>query len=387
MTVTPMRWASACVLACLVLGVLLLPPDPSPDQFAEWSPRWTAHEQTLTKQLNARQIHSRMLATAYQAASDADVARRVAAQLASASARNGPSIWFDSDVPASARSRVSQLIAAEQTSRGSWRGKSPVGVLVFTDTAATLAGARLPWGFNGPLIASTTMLRATPGADGRFMAVVRIGRRVLRGEDSIPSDRHLLDGCAFYDAFGSPGAQIRAWMDSSTAGFGRDLSFAPPDSATVKQSRWGFYDFWYSDWRFARCAGNDLPECSALLRMPTVSWQWRWANDLSVPVPAEPQAYNYPTPGFNATLLDAMVREIGPERFERVWQSPKSIDSAYFDVTGESLASWVHRRAVTLDGPYHIGPLPTTTTAILTIVTIACALALSARFARRPVSA
>ena len=387
MTMTPTRWASACALGCIVLAVLLLPPDPSPDQFAEWSPRWTTHEQVLTKQLNARQVHSGLLATAYQAASDADVARRYAAAQPVTTGKSGLSTWFESDVPASARLRVSQLISAEQASRGSWHGKSPIAVLVFTDTAATFAGVRLPWGFNGPLIASTTMLRATPGSDGRCVAVVRIGRRVLRGEDSIPSDRHLLDGCAFYDAFGSPGPQIRAWMDSSSAGFGRNLSFAPPDSATIKQSRWGFYDFWYSDWRFARCAGNDLTQCSALLQLPTISWLWRWANDPSVPVPAEPQAYNFPTPGFNATLLDAMVREIGPERFERVWQSPKSIDSAYFDVTGESLASWVHRRAVTLDGSYHIGPLPTATTAILTIVTIACALALSVRFAQRPVSA
>ncbi len=91
--------------------------------------------------------------------------------------------------------------------------------------------------------------------------------------------------------------------------------------------------------------------------------------------------------GFSATLLDAMVRSIGPERFQRMWQSQKSLDSAYFDATGEPLAAWVHVRTVAMDGPYHIGPLPTATAAILTIVTLMLSLVFSMRFARRPAAA
>ncbi|HEY2851075.1 MAG TPA: hypothetical protein VGI97_14440 [Gemmatimonadaceae bacterium] len=379
----PKRWAAACVLGCLVLATLLLPPPPSSDEFTEWTPRSSAHERTLVRRLSARHLHAQLLDFAYRGAHDADVARREFGAQSKGAAPNGVSVWFDSDVPTPVRQRVSQLIGAEEASRGTWRGKSGVGVLVLTDTASAVDGVQVKLGFN-TLISSTTMVRPVPQAGGRCVTIIRIGRGWLQRADTIAGDRHLLDGCAFYDAFGSPGAQIRAWMDSSNAGFARALSFAPPDSVSLKRARWGFYDFWYSDDRFVRCAGNKLQECSALLREPTVYMAWRPGNDASVPMPVELQAYAEPSRGFNATLLDAMVRDIGPERFERVWQSPKSLDAAYLDATGEPLAAWVHRRAVTLDGPYHIGPLPTTTSAILTLATLVLLAGLTIRFAQRP---
>jgi hypothetical protein len=388
MEMTATRWITGCVLGCLTIAVLLLPPQPQEDPFYRWTPRWSAREQGLTTRVQNRRMHGNLLWRAYQGARDVDVAQReFGAKTTGSTAAPGASIWFDSDIPPATRREVSQVLSGEVSAHGAWRDKSRTGVLVFTDTVTALDGNRLPWGYNSGLIASTTVLLPTRETGDRCVTVIRIGHLALIGGGTIPPDRGLLDGCAFYDAFGKPGPQIAAWMDSSKAGYARTLSFSPPDSATSKRTRWGYEDYYFGDEAFARCAANDLSACSVMLREPMTRFYWRYWPDASVPAPVEAQENDRSARGFNATLVDAMVRDIGPERFERVWQSPKSLDSAYFDATGEPLAAWVHRRVVTFDGPYHIGPLPTATSAILTILTILISLALSARFARRPAAA
>lgn len=385
---TVKRWIAACVLGCLILAVALLPPQSADDPFYRWTPRWSTREQGLTTRVQNRQVHAHLLWVAYRHAHDVDVAQR---EFAAKAARGAPagdmSVWFDTDVPEATRREVSRALDADESARGRWRGKGGVGVLVFTDTATSVDGIRLPWGYNSGLIASTKILPPTPATGDRCVTVIRIGHLALHTPGTIAPDRALLDGCAFYDAFGQPGPHIAAWMDSTNAGFARALSLAPPDSTSITLGRWGYDDYFYGDERFARCAASDLAACSGMVKEPAVNVFWRAWHDASVPAPAEAMDNNQRARGFSATLLDAMVRDIGPERFERVWQSQKSLDSAYFDATGEPLGAWVHRRTVAMDGPYHIGPLPTATSAILTIVTIALSLALSARFARRPAAA
>ena len=388
MTVTFKRWIAGCVLGCLVLAVLLLPPQPTDDPFYHWIPRWSAREQGLDVRQQTRRVHGRLLWQAYRSAHEVDIAHHAfGAKAPVSTAAGGLPVWFDTDVPSSARAEVNRLLAADESARGNWHGRGNVGVLVFTDTATSFGGMRLPWGYNSGLVASTTVLLPTNETGDRCVTVIRIGHLALLGGGTIPTDRALLDACAFYDAFGVPGAQIGAWMDSTSIGYARALSFAPPDSDTAKLRRWGYEDFFYSDGRYSRCAASDLRACSATIRVPTITFMWQYWHDASVPVPAEPQETNQRARGFNATLLNDMVRDIGPERFERVWQSPKSLDAAYFDATGELLGGWIHGRTVSMDGVYHIGPLPTATSTALTLVTIALSLALSMRLARRPSAA
>ena len=385
LNITVKRWAAACVLGCLVLAVLLLPPQPNEDPFYRWTPRWSAREQGLDVRVQNRRIHGIMLWQAYRHAHDEDIAQReFGLKSSTAGARSGVPVWFDADVPVAARREVSRLLDADEAARGAWRGKGNVGVLVFTDTATAVDGIRLPWGFNSGLIAATKVLPPTRATGDRCVTVIHVGHLALLGGGAIPPDRGLLDGCAFYDAFGMPGAQIAGWMDSTKISYARALSFAPPDSLSTRLRRWGYEDFFYSDGRYSRCAAGDLPACSAMIREPITSFYWRYWHDASVPPPAESQEVLTRSRGFNAALLDDMVRDIGPERFERVWQSSKSLDSAYFDATGDQLAAWLHRRTVAMDGPYHIGPLLSTTSAIITLFSIALSLALSVRLARRP---
>jgi hypothetical protein len=381
MKVTVKRWIGACVIGCLVLAVMLLPPQGNDDPFFRWTPRWSTREQGLDTRVQSRRIHGLLLWQAYRHAHDVEIAQR---EFGAKAPSGAMSVWYDADVSSAARREVGRLLAADESARGSWQAKGGVGVLVFTDTTTAVDGVRLPWGYNSGLIASTKVLPPTRATGGRCVTVIRIGHLALLGGGSIPADRALLDGCAFYDAFGNPGPQVGAWEDTSKFAFARGLSFAPRDSTSIKLRRWGYDDYYYGDERFARCAANDLAACAAMIREPVISFYWRFWRDASVPAPASSVEWTERARGVNATMLDDMVRDIGPERFARVWQSPKSLDSAYFDATGESLAAWVHRRAVSIDGPYHIGPLPTLTSAILTLLAILVSLMASARYARRP---
>jgi hypothetical protein len=380
----PVRWSVACILGCLLIGVALLPPQPDDDPFYRWRPEWTIQERGLQERAAAARLHSLKLWMAYRSARATEIARReFGVTSAHAPATAGVTIWYDTDVPQAVRTDVSRRIAAEDSARGSWRAKGRVGVLVLTDTATKIDGVTMPWGYNSGLTVSTSVLPISGETGGRCVAVVRIGHLALSGT-RIPAERRLLDACAFYDAFGAPGTQVAAWLATERFAYARELSFAPPDSAELKAARWGYNDFAYTDENFSRCAADDAAGCLATLHAPIADFNWYYWPDASVSSPAGAQEITQRARGFRATLLDAMVRDIGPDRFLRVWQSPRAIDEAYLDATGEPLAAWVHRRAVAISGPYHIGPLPTATSAILTLIALAICGALTLRFARRP---
>ena len=82
--------------------------------------------------------------------------------------------------------------------------------------------------------------------------------------------------------------------------------------------------------------------------------------------------------------MAALVRELGPARFQRLWQSPKSIEDAYFDATGEPIAAWLNRGLVRSRGPYRIGPLPDATALLLALIIVAACAASAMRWAKRP---
>ena len=211
---TPGRWILACITGCLIVAAALLPPPVSDDElfYISWRPEWNGHERTLERRTQIARAHAGLLMRAYSNAHDEAAAQRLfgpaRASGPTPAANDSVLIWFDSDVPDAARHRIKQIVAAEDSARGSWRGKGAVGILVFTDTATAMDGVGLPWGRSG-LSVATKVLPVSKATGGRCVTVVRLGHAVLARGDTIAADRQLLDGCAFYDAFGEPGAADR----------------------------------------------------------------------------------------------------------------------------------------------------------------------------------
>jgi hypothetical protein len=389
---TPGRWVAMCVLGCALMAVTLLPPDLSGDDlYFGWRPRVHSHEQMMQQRAQIWRWHGQQLWMAYQVASDAETAQRVfGSRPSNVSGPFKPVIWFDSDVPGAARRAVSEAIAAEVAARGEWHGHGAVGLLVFMDTATTLGGAPMPWAFLGNLTLTTQVLPANRATGDRCVTVVRLGPKALTGDPSaIPADGLLLDGCAFYDAFGAPGPAISAWLYRERFAFARTLSFASADTTLSQIPLYARNLFYIDDEARARCAGGDLAACATTLHRSeagNLSWSYYWGSpDRSVPASASHESTRlFNGASHSDSPLQLLVRDLGPARFQRVWQSPRPIEQAYFDVTGEALAGWLRRQLVSYAGPYHIGPLPTPTSALLTIVAIVALMAASVRFAKRP---
>ncbi len=211
MTMTFGRWVTACVLGCGVIAALLLPPSLDEDDRFDRS-RFTAgpHQATMEKRGRLQRWHGLALWRAYQSARTAETARRVFPSTAQRGAASP--IWFDTDVPDAARRYITTRVAAERNARGEWSGHGPTALLVETDTATALGGVSTPWGFNGALTVSTQILPLGAVGD-RCVIVVRLGRGALIDPLSIRGDRSLMEGSAFYDAFGTPGPQNRTSLE------------------------------------------------------------------------------------------------------------------------------------------------------------------------------
>jgi hypothetical protein len=386
------RWVMMCAFGCALIAISLLPPDEGDDApyFARQSVG-NSHAEAMTMRAGLRSAHGWSLWRAYRAARTDETLRRVLG--AQPLAHTDPLVWFDADVPERMRKRVRDVVAAERAARGEWRGRAGVALAVFVDTAGSLDGVRVPWARNSGLSVSTQVLAATPATGNRCVVVVRLGPHALAAEDSIAAGSMLMDACAFYDAFGTPGPQIAMWLDKTAFTFSRRLSFAPPDSGEPHAIDYSEIAFLRSeDGNRERCAGGDIASCPLLL-LPNARdgvlsfwtyWTYWRTRDLSVPPVGLSIEHTGTSGGFASALLEALARDLGPARFERMWQSNKALPDAYFDVTGEPLAAWLQRRVVRYDGPYHVGPLPTPTSALLSLVAIVALLALSIRTAPRP---
>jgi hypothetical protein len=382
------RWIAACVFGIALVAVTLLPPGLSDgDPYFFWRPPSRNTEFVMSRRARIRAQHGQSLWYAYQSARDVETAMRVfGAQSAKSSGPQDPVVWFDSDVPALARLQVNNAIAAERAARGAWRGHGAVGVLVFTDTATTIGGVPMSWGTYAGNTVMTQLIPPSKSTGDRCVTVIKLGRHAAHGE-AFPDGR-LLDGCAFYDAFGAPGPAIAAWLAQENFRVARSLSFAPPDMVR-NLVRPTDYEAIFDNASLVRCAGGDLAACPSLMHRdqsrPIYYSDWYGGPDRSIP-PSDESSRRFNSLG-GSSYLEALMRDLGPGRFQHMWQSTKSLEDGYFEATGEPLAAWLHRQTVMYDGAYHIGPLPTPTSALLTMIAVLALAAASVRWAVRPYAA
>ncbi|HLA89765.1 MAG TPA: hypothetical protein VJL28_04960 [Gemmatimonadaceae bacterium] len=391
MKLTFERWIAAIVLACATVAVLLLPPLPR-----RWSDEYYWYGSFdeivipggLAQRTNAAATHAQLLREADDAAQDIEAARRV---FAARPARPGePEVWFAADVGEATRRQVNAVLAAEHEERGEWRGKGLVALIVRSDTATTLDGRPLPrrWSWN-----QLTLRVVPPSAatGGRCVAVLSLGATRLRGgEVQKTIFRPLLDGCAFHDAFGTPGPEIAAWL--TAVRFSTARTYAPAASDSLRRAFRRMYSYGYRD-PYAnrgdpasiRCRdGEDAPCLEALApgTRPEEWWPW-WERDRSVPSLAVSSRQDPREVTTLGATLDALAHDLGPARFQRLWTSSRPLAEAYTDLAGEPLAAWIRRRQLDLTGPVQRGPLDTAGANAVTLLTVLLLAALAVRLSPR----
>ncbi|MDX2184307.1 MAG: hypothetical protein SFW08_10010, partial [Gemmatimonadaceae bacterium] len=238
----------------------------------------------------------------------------------------------------------------------------------------------------GGLIATTTDATAYPGVPTRFVSLPAtpndacvVSLRVrFTGDDQAAMQRaqYVADAgpCVFVSAFGLPGTAIRAWLDSTEwiAATGwlvptvrepvqRAKRF-PERSVAATLRVFDALDPWRGAARFdaaplLSCIGGRDTGCvdAAMMpqrsRLPDVARPafgvlrlpiWR-TYEVLPEVGADGELYNGDHQIFAADLLPTLLRELGPVRFQRVWQSSLPLPESYARETGEPFAAWARR--------------------------------------------
>jgi hypothetical protein len=187
-----------------------------------------------------------------------------------------------------------------------------------------------------------------------------------------------LGPCGFFNAFGEPSPQValtlrdQGWIAAS-AGYARG-SPAPP-------AMWGvtpYFNVYYSNRERAdgivACASGRTEVCRDAVFSTGVTFGTPVppSSDFVVAARLEPLRGNS---AMRAHLLGDLARELGPEKFGRVWRSPTDIPAGYAAVTGEPFDAYLLRWLQHAIGKTAIGPQLSVHILLVTLVSMLCGLA------------
>jgi hypothetical protein len=386
MKVTFERWCIIALLGCLGLGVAILPADGSRTFVAWLTTRENSRLDLWQTRRNARGNRMRSLAAAYGAAEDLAVATH---EFGTHPATIGePDVRFASDVPAPMRSAVIKALNDERAERGEWKGRGKVGVIVRLDTVTRVDGhviSRLDRKASNQTLSRVVAPSAATG--GRCVVVIDIFTgdpwvKMYEGKPLGPV-HPLLDACGFYDAFGTPGAEISRDMAEDQHFYARGYGWIVAPRDTAKHPRNYSFQRWSSATREVRCLAGDDNACLDELRgKPEEGYASWWYGYVTTPdgvstTRAVRRDLPYPS------AMNRVALELGPQRFARVWQSPKTLEQAYFDETGRTLGQFVRAQDQHEDGVYVPGAWTSWFSMGLTVLAIGLGLGLTMRFAPR----
>ena len=392
MTLTFPRWVAMLVIGCGVLVAAFFSPKNIEPMWRWRGFNESASSVTLREIAQARVQHASSLLAARSLWLDVQAAERALRALPAGA--EAP-VVFIGNYSAASKANLEQIVRTERAALPA-HGVAPIGIVVVpAEDLAFVSVASAPtnptgsdalW-FNRSIKNGNTRRMIMPRTEtgGRCVIVLRLNAVAASQPGHLPP-RSLLGGCAFYDAFGAPG---RAVTDQfTTSSLYRMQSY----NATVPDSVWHFvmhldFETDRSLMHSARCAAGDDAACLGILR-----------------VDAQQNGYDFAQRGVNATrpagissamgvvaggatetkLLGTLARDLGPARFAQLWTSDRPFADAYFDVSGQSLGSWLRLQLVRGDGPYRAGPWNPPVSTALTLLFVICCAGVAVRFAPRP---
>jgi hypothetical protein len=384
MKITFERWIMIAFVGCLVLAVAVLLADGSQSS-APWSDVKThSPEDAWVRRMQARAHHFFDLESVYKGVYERTEAEHV---FGATPGKIGTlELRFTNDVPQAFRTAFTRAVNDERTERREWTGHGKVGMLVMVDTSTRVNGVelvRLRGAWNGTY---TRTIPPEPATGDRCVVVVSIPNgdpwsRLLEGRPIGPM-HPLLDACAFYDAFGPPGPQINRELLDAHYAFARAYTPSPPPDTSKHPSeyRWVYG----GGTHVGRClAGSDTMCIATWMGTDDGFGDYEWQPKLGDWIGITRIRGPWRTVRY-VTQLSRMAIKVGPQRFAKIWQSPKTIDAAYFDETGETLGAFIRENMAADFGAYRAGPYPPWFSTALTLFAIAATFAAALRFSPRP---
>ena len=385
------RWTGVILLGCAVVALALLPPAP-PGWLTTPVFRWRA---------------SRLLAPRVQRAWDLSrtLALRDSVLGATASSwRSGARLRMvaASGVPASLVASIRKAVAPAESRRGG--SAAPVRVLLAAveDTlhpvpdlpVAPPRGITLAYLLPQATDGRTCLVIAAVGPDA--LAALRAGvsadsllQRDLWGRwTGASSPGVLLGPCAFYGAFGPPGAGVAAWLRSTDGVPALDAAYFVGAASGGPAEHWSAMEWRRQPWLapdFEACAAGRADRCGAAVLAPGEPWPWwyppqfRFGSQLSAPgvlnLGRLRRAGFYRLDVLEADLLDGLLRGIGPQRFAALWRSDEALDQAFAAAVGQPLGVWTMHWVQQRIGKAPRGPTVPLPAALGTLLLIGLAVA------------
>ena len=382
------RWCAIAFIGCLAIGTAILPADRG-KPLIDWlnTPERT-RVQLWQSRSYARQNHEAGLFNAYAAARDLGLAREL---FGSTPAKVGdPDVRFASDVSPVMRAEFTKALDDERSARPEWKGHGKVGVIVRLDTVTRVNGVKVPRLEQRYERTSSRVIMPSAATGGRCVVVIELpdndpwNRNGTTTRDRPSGPMHpILDACGYYDAFGTPGAAVESDLSADRFYYARGYAWVAAPRDTVKHPVHYGFQRWTVDAREIRCLAGTDTSCVAMLHgngSEDYYWWYSRVAFASGVTSARQLFWELPRPND----LNRMVLDVGPQRFSRIWTSPKSFDEAYRDETGQTLGAFVRHSMEHELGTYKPGPWTSWLTNMLTLLGIAAMLGITTQFSRRP---
>ena len=195
--------------------------------------------------------------------------------------------------------------------------------------------------------------------DGRTcVAVVEIGGGQEPWGDHTQWLRRVIGPCAFYAAFGPPGAPLQEWMTAAAMRVAsapawdepahvrapRDLAIGPagtaPADVAQRIASQMFYRSYLQGFDQTACGAGELEACRRYLAVDPLFAEPSWVS-LGMPgiVWNRASLRQWYDPDVIYFLSD-LVRLRGRDRFAEFWRAPAGVDSAFAGTYGLSLEQW-----------------------------------------------
>lgn len=414
MALTFRRWVTIVVLVCAAVAIWQLPPRgegamplrQSTFPFGEVARGYVSPfgwPDASTK-LGAATLHLRVLQLR-----DSVFTPRVLV-----AADSGMTVLTDRQFPDSVRRFVSATI------RQAWQSNHPghqvpVIVAVVLDTTTTLDGLPIGRGTYGNAHvfppdsvsrACRVLVREDRGVTQRYAKQMKLfARSMVLGNAPSVSGSTILGPCLLYATYGTPGPAVAAWLSQTDWRSTRAIA-ANRQSPTWLDEYWYTYSWrfggvipgadeadvawdtrsWLSDNGIACIAGNDA-RCVDGFVAPVVAIksEHEWQHDI-IDIGSSWSSWGFPrteTLGpASGWLVSDMIHDLGPDRFEKFWQSSTPPRTAFEAAAQQPLGSWLHAWATRTYGQDVLGPFVATRGLVAGVLVLLFAIVVAMLFAR-----
>lgn len=343
------RFVALPTLVALALAVLLVP-SPRPDR--DWYELAYADQPSTLAVLRKREALQRALTRVEDVTQRVEARER--AQRAVAPATAGVTFDLDPRLTEGQRREIMEQVRSEVSASAPGAPRYRLVVIGYVDPRGEW-GARYERAVVLPTDATqacTVVLRIPNALGGAFVRYA--------------TDR-LLGTCAFYAAFGAPGAGVQQWLLDTNlrrAGFLQPPSALIGDTSRTVIERYNAID--RSEYEACRagqaegCAAVFSPTDAPNARLAGFGLRSRGGTRSLVETPElrifYPTSLGSESAFVAGGLLAALADSVGAARFTEIWQSPLSPAEAFERQSGRPLTAWVRSHLATRMEPYHAGP-------------------------------